>query len=460
MKKMMNHPVRPYCQAFFLLLFFFAASCKRSVPDMAGDSVQRSVQATVTIAIDTSQVLLASKLQLGTTYMQYNLDSWGNTASINRGKALLQGNLVYHNQHIFAFGADNPEPRPGVFDWTSLDARINMMRSMSATPVITLATSPTWMVDPTWYPGKYGGDDTNWDTVEAAPLSQHVLDYASLCGKVASRYPDVKYFQVWNEMKGMWDDANNRWDYGRYTTLYNAVYDSVKYYRPDALIGGPYVSIDTYKNPPFGASSSITSTAYGTIDQRSLDVITYWLQHKKGADFLCLDASTDANDYTSYEVMAATKKYADLSTWLKLQTTLPIWWAEDYVGQQDTVKQPAALACMISWHALSGDRVSLRWSPESQDITSAKTNDCNFFTNTLNAGGGYPYANYYVYKNFNLYFPAGTNLVKTTVSDGNSIMVVASKAHRMIINKTGSTKSVSVNGGTVISLSPYKVYFN
>jgi len=445
---------------FFLLLFFSMTSCTRNMPAKQTENTDpRSVQATISVTVDTNTLLLANKLQLGVTYMQHNLDSWGDAASIARGKALLQGNLVYHNQHIFAFGADNPEPRPGVFSWSSLDDRVNMMTSMSATPVITLATAPTWMTEVSWYAGKYP-DDTDWDSVELAPLPQHVLDFASLCGKVAARYPNVIYFQVWNELKGMWDDANNRWSYERYTTLYNAVYDSVKHYRPDALIGGPYISIDTWKNPPSSAVSSITSSAYGTIDQRSLDVITYWLAHKKGADFFCLDASTDANDYTSYEVMAATKKYADLSTWVHQQTTLPVWWSEDYIGTQDTVKQPAALACMLAWHALSGDKVSLRWSPESQDVTSAKTDDCNFFTNTLNPGGGYPYANYPVYKNFNLYFPSGTNLMKTTVSDGTSIMAVASKTHRMIINKTGSTKTVSINGGTAISLPAYKVYFN
>jgi len=424
---------------------------------------------TVKVTVDKNTVLLTSSLELGVTYMQHNLDSWNNAASVQRGKTLLTGAVKYHNQHIFGFGASSPNPRPGVYNWGSLDERVALMTSMSATPVITLATAPTWMTDATWYAGKYANDpngddngDTYWGGVEWAPLPAREADFASLCAKVAARYPNVKYFQVWNELKSMWHDAGNHWDYERYTGLYNKVYDSVKKVRPDALIGGPYVVMDSWINPPGGANSSISDPAYGTIDQRCLDVVTYWLQNKKGADFLCLDAWGDANDNSNLDVFAATKKFKDISTWLHSKTTLPIWWAEDYIqGGTDTLRQPAALACMLAYHALGGDAVSLRWSPESQD---GNDNDSNLFTSTQVAStngrpGGSPFQNYYLYRDFTKFFPKGTKLYKTTVSSGN-VMVVSSATKAMLINKTSSSQKVKINNSLNLTLQPYQVYFS
>ena len=44
----------------------------------------------------------------------------------------------------------------------------------------------------------------------------------------AKRYPNVKHYMVWNEFKGFWDPANNRWDAEGYTELYNEIYVALK----------------------------------------------------------------------------------------------------------------------------------------------------------------------------------------------------------------------------------------
>lgn len=424
---------------------------------------------TVKITVDKNTVLLTNSLELGVTYMKINMDSWNNAASVQRAKTLLTGAVKYHNQHIFAFGAGSPNPRPGVYNWESLDERVAIMTSMSATPVITLATAPTWMTDATWYAGKYANDpngddngDTYWGGVEWAPLPAREADFASLCAKVAKRYTNVKYFQVWNELKSMWHETQNRWDYERYTSLYNKVYDSVKKVRPDALIGGPYIGFDSWMSPPGGAASNISDPAYGTLDQRCLDVVTYWLQHKKGGDFLCVDGWAIAKDNANLDLFAATKKFKDVSTWVRSKTTLPVWWSEDYIKDDlDTLRQPALLACMLAQEALGGAAVSLRWEPESQD---GNYNNCNLFTSTVEAStngrpGGSPFKNYYVYRDFTKFFPKGTNLCKTTVSTTN-VMVVSSATKAMLINKTGSTQRVKVNNSQNLTLQPYQVYFS
>jgi hypothetical protein len=442
------------------MIALVAGSCKVDPNTLSTDALLKKemlLADTVKITVDKNTQLMITSLKLGVTYMKNNLDSWGDGPSITRGINLLKNAVVYNNQHIFGFGADSPEPRPGIFDWSSLDTRVNMMiTTMNSTPVITFATAPTWMTDSTWYPGKYPENDTDWDKVEWAPLPSKEKDFAHLCALAAKRYPNVKYFQVWNELKSMWHDAGNHWDYVRYTRLYNLVYDSVKNVRPDAIIGGPYIGIDSWINPPSGAASSYSDPAYGTLDQRCLDVVTYWLANKHGADFMCVDGGIDANDVDATDIIKATKKFKDVSTWLHAQTTLPIWWSEDYVGMNtDTTIQPAALGCMIAYHALGGDAVSLRWAPEQQQ---GDGNVSNFFSSTLVPNGGKPFNNYYVYRDFNTYFPAGTKLCTTTVSSTN-VMVVSSKTKIMLINRTASLQRTKINNTLAVNLNPYQVKY-
>ncbi|MDB5207623.1 MAG: hypothetical protein JWR72_2698 [Flavisolibacter sp.] len=406
----------------------------------------------------TKTVLLKTNLKLGVTYSQNFLNASGDTAAINRARNLMKGLVIYHNQHIHGFGVNNIQPKPGIYDWGTLDKRILKIKELNAVPVITLATAPTWMVDSTWVAGKYP-NETDWSMVEKPPLLQHVQDFADLCAKVAQRYPDVKYFQVWNELKGMWNPALNRWDYERYTTLYNAVYTAVKAVRPDALIGGPYAVLTTYMNPKLFAKSSISSPAYGTIDKRDLEMISYWLSHKAGADFICVDGKTKTKDGVLVDIIEATRKFFDLSRWIKSQTNLPVWWSEDYINQSnpaDSLKQPAAMASMLAYHALAGDAVSLRWGPELQSSSDDKLT--SLFSSTQNRGGGQPLPNYYVYRDFNKFFPAGTTLFQTEVSS-ERIMALASDRHLLLINRTGQPQKVKVNQAAEQTLLPFQALF-
>ncbi len=141
----------------------------------------------------------------------------------------------------------------------------------------------------------------------------------------------------------------HRYDYEGYTELYNRVYDAVKAVRPDAQIGGPYAVITSYSpHAPSSARAARITGPYGTIDQRPLDAIMYWLEHKHGADFITLDAGTDNKDGGSTGSYAGAQKFADVAAWLRKlpadqypgARTLPLWWAEWKAEASPASKRP------------------------------------------------------------------------------------------------------------------------
>ena len=99
--------------------------------------------------------------------------------------------------------------------------------------------------------------------------------------------------------------------------------------------------------------TSDISGPWGIIDQRPLDVITYWLQHKVGADFLAVDGGTSTRQNTlPTSLQEGAAKFSALDAWLKQQTDLPIWWAEFYPdlpsGGDNAPFSPASAAATLS----------------------------------------------------------------------------------------------------------------
>ncbi|GAB3578920.1 hypothetical protein GCM10027445_46750 [Amycolatopsis endophytica] len=263
-------------------------------------------------------------LVLGVTHAQYSLDSWLTPGQRESGEQILGATPMLQNQHIMGFGVGNPEEVPGRYDWSRLDERMDLIGRTGGTPVITLCCAPDWMKG-----GAVG--TTNWDDLAAAPLRSHFADYARLSAEVAQRYPQVRHFQVWNELKGFWDDETGTWDAAAYTDLYNQVYDAVKEVRPDALIGGPYVVLTSWSSAGATDHPSDLRGPYGVVDQRSLDVVEYWNEHKHGADFVALDASTGTRDKGLITTPdQASRIYADATRWAHTLTGLPVWWSEFY----------------------------------------------------------------------------------------------------------------------------------
>lgn len=386
----------------------------------------------VTVTVDRSVSVGISRFEAGVTHTQYSLDAAGaDLQAIARAKALLKGACRYQNQHIMGWGADNPEPSPGVYQWATLDSRLRLIHSMDATPVITLCAAPDWMKG-----GQAG--KTDWSKIEVAPLPEHYGDFAALAAQVARRYPDVLHFQVWNEFKGLWDAAHNNWDYVHYTELYNKVYDALKVVNPKIQVGGPYLVIEGTGSKTGGWETE------APIRARQWEVLDYWLKHKHGADFIVLDRGLityqDKTPYSEAQKAGLTHWFGDIARQVRARTNLPIWWAEFYsVG--DTPAAVAAMHASAMLHMLkNGTSVALLWNPmETHEVNNA------LFSNVRQPGGGLPTPYYAAFRAFHTDFGPGTPLVKA-VSASPDIEVLASPKKTILINKRAVPVSVRLNG--------------
>lgn len=416
------------------------------------------------IEIDYKKTDLVSSFSSGVTHTQYSIDSWNNSGAINNAKILLENSTEFQNQHIMGWGCLNPWPDSTItksanWDWTTLDNRIKLIHETKGTAVITLCGCPTWMHTPA------SNGQTEWGSaIEKAPTPVHFDDFAHLCAEVARRYPDVTYFQVWNELKGFWNSALNRWRYEDYTIMYNMIYDSLKAINPAIKVGGPYPVVSTYS-----VAKSFTSTlggAYGLFDKRPLDVIVYWLAHKKGADFLTIDGGNQNKDAISNcDAFKSGDKFTDIIAWINQQqpdqeNLLKIWWSEWYVHPNDTDPQSnteldnALMASALIKTIKAGSSTVLLWQPEG-DVQGFSF-PLGIWTSTANAGGGSATPYYYTLKIFKDYFSKGVDIVnvKTTSAD---VSVIASQTKILLVNHKNRNSDIRINNVTTLSLGPYEV---
>jgi hypothetical protein len=91
-----------------------------------------------------SQQTGTSQLANGVTFENNNLDS-GDAAAIAQAKQYLSTAVTYENQFTYGWGTNNPEPMQGVFNWASLDRRVQLMEATHASGVLTLVSAPDWM---------------------------------------------------------------------------------------------------------------------------------------------------------------------------------------------------------------------------------------------------------------------------------------------------------------------------
>ncbi|MFV0269618.1 MAG: hypothetical protein ACK5HT_21055 [Draconibacterium sp.] len=156
-------------------------------------------QTAVNVNIDYSNVESVSSYHAGVTHTQKSIDWWGDANAIASAKQLLSSVTHFQNQHIMGWGPGSPWPdstvvNPANWNWAVLDDRINLIRETNGEAVITLCACLTWMHTPSM------NGQTDWSKIEEAPTPDHYDDFAHLCAEVARRYPDVKYFQIWNEL--------------------------------------------------------------------------------------------------------------------------------------------------------------------------------------------------------------------------------------------------------------------
>jgi hypothetical protein len=325
-------------------------------------------------------------LELGVTHTQNSLDSHDPDEATERGAEILRDNsAIWQNIHLMGFGTDNPEPSPGDYDWDTLDRRMELAEETGGKAMLTLCCAPDWMKG-----GEAG--ETDWSKLEDNPLPEHFGDYANLAAEAVKRYPQVERVLVWNELKGFWNQAANRWDYEGYTEFYNQVYRAVKAVRPDIQVGGPYVVLISLDKGKTDASDQVTGP-WGAADQRTLDVVKYWLRNNVGADFLAVDGATKTKNDTLPSVLDGTQKYADLDRWLRERTDLPIWWAEFYPDVPENARPGAdspasatATLAAVAAYARSGASGALLWGPQGDpDLAYAA-----LWTDATTEDGGRP----------------------------------------------------------------------
>ncbi|MET8157593.1 xylan 1,4-beta-xylosidase [Sphaerisporangium sp. NPDC005289] len=379
----------------------------------------------------------------GVTHTQYSAD---NERDEVRSKVadLFARVPMLENQHIMGWGAGNPEPAPGKYDFRDLDRRVKLMAATKSQPVLTLCCAPDWMK---------GGSEgrTNWSKIEMAPERDHFEDYAQLAATVARRYPTVTHYMVWNEFKGFWDDAHNDWDVEAYTDLYNRVYDALKAVNPKIQVGGPYIPIDSHVS---SANASTLRGPWGAVDRRNLASIDYWLTHKKGADFIVVDGSSATNDRGLVpDEFTALKKFSAVTAWLRQRGgDLPVWWAEWYIAPDnidwDEQHRSAVQAVAMMEFARSGTASVLYWSPQRK-----AGDDCPGCLWTPGVGDEMPMAG--LLSGFTRWFSAGAELVDLSVSDPR-VQVLAVDRQMVMVNTAATALTVTVDGKS-FELAPYDV---
>lgn len=382
----------------------------------------------------------------GITHTQYSADNEDRVAR-EAAKGILGRVPMLQNQHIMGWGAGNPEPSPGQYNFVDLNRRLKFMASSRSIPVITLCCAPDWMKG-----GQAGRTDWSKNhTVAVKP--EHFDDYAKLAARVAKQYPTVEYYMVWNEFKGFWNASTNRWDAEGYTELYNKVYDALKKVNPKIKVGGPYVPIESSKAD---RPSELKGT-YGSVDQRALDAIEYWIEHKKGADFIVVDGATMTTDGGNVpDDFAATEKFSAISTWLRQKSgDLPVWWAEWYVEPDDSGwtedKRTAVQATALMEFAKSGVSTALYWNPQTRG--RGECAGCLWRSGT---GEEMPMAG--LLSGFTKWFPAHAQLVQVQSSD-KRIRVLAQERQVVMVNTADTAVTATVDGKQV-TLQPYEIQWS
>ncbi|MEV7073459.1 xylan 1,4-beta-xylosidase [Streptomyces sp. NPDC093990] len=388
----------------------------------------------------------------GFTHTQFSADEGSASATDRVRQRIEDAGGLPQNQHIMGWGADNPEPVKGRYDFEDLDRRVDFMRSSGSTPTITLCCAPDWMKG-----GEAGVGNTDWSkaALETAPDPAHFEDYAELAATVAKRYPDVRHFIVWNEFKGFWNDAQARWDYEGYTRLYNLVYKALKKVDPKIMVGGPYLVMDSV-DPRSPDASATFKGPWGAMDQRILDAFDYWNRNKAGADFVVVDGSSYTNDDELLpDEFAATGKFTAVSRWVRQRTgNLPLWWAEYYVEPADSRderegwsenRRVAVQAAGMIALAKGGTTSAFYWNPENE-----KGTDCAgcLWTPTSGKGGGQPLPMYDLVSRFSRAFAPGTaySTVPVAPDDVPNVRVLATDSTVLVVNTLDRRISAKVDG--------------
>jgi hypothetical protein len=204
-----------------------------------------------------------------------------------------------------------------------------------------------------------------------------------------------------------------------------------------------------------GHQSSVRGP-WGSVDQRVLNSVDYWLSHKHGADFIAVDGPTASDDRDVYpDEVTALDKLGAIDRWLRSKTDLPIWWDEYYVEPESLPwaenRRIAINAAALIEFARTGVTTALYWNNEAED---GRCQGC-LWISTLTQNGGTPGGMLTLIQSFARWFPAGTRLVDVPSGD-RRIWVLAQPREAVAVNVSGDSVPTKV-GGSTVTLAPYEV---
>ena len=487
---------RVYPRKVFLLGILLIANF---LPACIAQKPQPMVSTHASVSIDITHQKSTSHFSPGMSNMDTSLFyPWkeNNQAAVQTTKSLASNGLSFINQYIMGWGTDDPWPDPMQSEpnnWSTIDKKMNIVLDTGLTSVITLCEAPWWMK------GELQQDGTTKlltrdDNFAEIAYTSRILDnkmsaWLHLVRRVAERYMvapyNVRYFQVWNELKGYYNPMINNWDmntsagdpsgpYAKhgYTYMYNKVYNTLKDVAvakgldPTTVkVGGPYLVMNTWSDVSMESHPSHITKAYGNYDQRDLDALMYWLQHKAGAEFITVDGSNSNHDgINRSDPFTASEKFADVVTWIRSldsraypgAATLPIWWAEWYADANGSSSD--AFTTAVKSYAMikllkAGGAVVLEWGGTGE---GEGKNSRGLWTPTNTADGGQPLPWYSIYKAFKIYFNPGTTIYKTR-SSSSDVEALVSPSKAILVNKTPRVLTVTFQN-TIVKLNPYQVH--
>jgi hypothetical protein len=440
------------------------------------------------INVQYGSIAVQSKFKFGITHTH---DNWniGNSEAVARATELLRI-FPLHNTHIMSWGPPqlqtdqdghpvlNNASNNGVNDTYGLQRFVKRCTDLGEC-IMTLCKAPYWMTSV----GTGYANETFPSGDSYFPLLAFEEAFATLCADIADNFPQVKYFQFWNEMKDLVDaqqtsvipnDTWGRmWQYARYTRVYNLVWDKIKAVRPDAEIFGMYEigmennsqkylgqthSIVKYVVPPYNANTLYGINGFFNGFAARADGIPAQ-EATHGVDRWCLDRTIFNLNHpyrgkvNDVGVMLCTPSFGDDMQKLNmlLPSNMPIVWSEFYgllgdngvSGGASIEQYAAAQYASIFKHVIENsagrETWMLLWLEKGINIPMNR-----LFTWTDTVDGGYPMLLWWVMKAYMDYF-ANHAIYSTSCNYVDVECIVSSENIALLINKRNTPVKVNIN---------------
>ena len=140
---------------------------------------------------------------------------------------------------------------PDNYNWYSLDQSIAAARAAKVNLVVTLGDNPSW----------------------AAPTPNgpvnNLNDFQQFAGAMAARYPDVQYWEIYNEPDNIYNFGNQP---AAYAAQLNAAYTAIKAANPDAKIVMGGVAMDWFTDQGGGFARNFVNDLLTACTQPCFDV--------------------------------------------------------------------------------------------------------------------------------------------------------------------------------------------